>query len=393
MSRIEKYTLLAGCIPQVVHPRRPFAPLILQFIQDFRQALLTAATVSAEWKALAFLLRPSHLKKIEEEVSRPTSRLGRGLIFQIPPANMPTVFMYGFLFSLLSGNGNIIRISSRIAEETKPILALLTALWQQPDYTPLQQENAFVFYEKDDAVTAYFSSLCNGRILWGNDRTIRHLRQIPLPPQALELIFPDRYSLALIQASCVIEATEAELKTAAYQFYNDTYEADQNGCSSPRTVIWLGDPHTAQQAACRWWAQVAHISEKYPLTAAKTMLKYTQMWEASLSLPIRGSLHKYTNRLYVYSLPTLPRDISILNGTCGYFYETALPRTADIWPYISPKIQTLTVLGLSPKTIRNELIQQRVSGIDRIVPFGQALIMDTVWDGINIIDTLSRYLR
>ena len=146
MSRIEKYTLLAGCIPQVVHPRRPFAPLILQFIQDFRQALLTAATVSAEWKALAFLLRPSHLKKIEEEVSRPTSRLGRGLIFQIPPANMPTVFMYGFLFSLLSGNGNIIRISARIAEETKPILALLTALWQQPDYTPLQQENAFVFY-------------------------------------------------------------------------------------------------------------------------------------------------------------------------------------------------------------------------------------------------------
>ena len=60
MSRIEKYTLLAGCIPQVVHPRRPFASLILQFIQDFRRALLTTATVSAEWKALAFLLRPSH---------------------------------------------------------------------------------------------------------------------------------------------------------------------------------------------------------------------------------------------------------------------------------------------------------------------------------------------
>ena len=38
----------------------------------------------------------------------------------------------------------------------------------------------------------------------------------------------------------------------------------------------------------------------------------------------------------------------------------------------------------------NFIIENNVSGIDRIVPVGRALDMDVVWDGYDVISSLSR---
>ena len=58
--------------------------------------------------------------------------------------------------------------------------------------------------------------------------------------------------------------------------------------------------------------------------------------------------------------------------------------------YITKKCQTITYYGLKKKEIENFLISNNLKGIDRVVPIGSALEMDIIWDGYNMINSLSR---
>ena len=53
-------------------------------------------------------------------------------------------------------------------------------------------------------------------------------------------MFPDRYSFCLINSKKFENLTEKELLSFANKFYNDTFIADQNACSSPHLIVWAG---------------------------------------------------------------------------------------------------------------------------------------------------------
>ncbi|WP_288797873.1 acyl-CoA reductase [uncultured Megasphaera sp.] len=392
MSIDNAYKLLAGHIPQKTIPAVPFSPIVQSFIADFRTQLLKNPSLSPDWKSLAFWLRPQQIKKWQTNLQQPQYRLGRGLSFHIPPSNIPTVFAYSFLLSLLSGNGNIIRISPRIYNHAQQVITILQTVLQQPQYAALKQQNAFILYDKDPALTAYFSRLCDCRILWGSDTTLTNIRQIPLPPHAIELVFRDRSSIAIIYAQTLLQLSPESQETAIHHFYMDTYHVDQNGCASPQIIIWLGTPQDCHQAKKIWWSLLAQKSSSYKLTSDKVTLKYNQLWKYALSLDIPGNISTYTNFLYVYTLSTLPQDISTLRGISGLFFEIEYEDIHEFWPHVNKKIQTVTTFAKDIKSLRRQVIEQQLSGIDRIVPFGQALTMDIIWDGIHIIDTLSRYI-
>ena len=48
------------------------------------------------------------------------------------------------------------------------------------------------------------------------------------------------------------------------------------------------------------------------------------------------------------------------------------------------------VCGVSREEVVRMVLEKRLQGIDRVVPFGETLSMELVWDGYNIIDQLSR---
>lgn len=66
--------------------------------------------------------------------------------------------------------------------------------------------------------TAYYSSLCDVRVIWGGDRTVDEVRQIPLRADAYDIIFPDRSSLLLLNTDRVSELEEDELQALAHRF-------------------------------------------------------------------------------------------------------------------------------------------------------------------------------
>ena len=57
---------------------------------------------------------------------------------------------------------------------------------------------------------------------------------------------------------------------------------------------------------------------------------------------------------------------------------------------IDDRFQTLTYYGMNIELLRNFVLKNNLVGIDRIVPIGKALDMGHIWDGVDLIKTLSR---
>ena len=61
-----------------------------------------------------------------------------------------------------------------------------------------------------------------------------------------------------------------------------------------------------------------------------------------------------------------------------------------IFNSFSQRIQTVVCIGISPEILSSQAIAQHVPGALRFVHPGEALQMDTVWDGTDMIAALSR---
>ena len=64
----------------------------------------------------------------------------------------------------------------------------------------------------------------------------------------------------------------------------------------------------------------------------------------------------------------------------------------DIDSIINDKYQTLSILGFDEKEIIDFLVRKRARGIDRVVPVGKTLEFDLIWDGYDLILTMSRVI-
>lgn len=395
MILMDKYTILAGAIPANTKPLPAFAPIVIDFLQALSKELQTLpeSRVDMTWAALGFWLRKAHIHQFAQNVSHLSTRLGRGLIIHIAPTNMPAMFAYSLAISMLAGNGNIVRISPRQAPSIRPICDCMERVLSRKKFAMLHEMNCLVTYDHDKDLTDLFTSRCDGRIIWGGNESIHEIRQSELPPQAVELVFADRYSCAILNSETVLACSDDELADWAHRFYNDTYEADQNACSSPRLLFWLSSHKSqAKLAQARWWKAVEKESHAYALQPIKVSTKYTDAWEFAMTHPEIASIETIDNHIYIYELAALPADITALSGAFGQFFQYTITGLDEIMPHINKKIQTLSTLGIEPAIIRQMLLAHRVMGIDRIVPMGQALDMSITWDGINMIEALSRII-
>ncbi|MCM1234259.1 MAG: acyl-CoA reductase, partial [Ruminococcus flavefaciens] len=61
-------------------------------------------------------------------------------------------------------------------------------------------------------------------------------------------------------------------------------------------------------------------------------------------------------------------------------------------PVVDEKFQTLLYFGIEKKELIEMIVKNHLTGIDRVVPIGNALDIDVIWDGYDIIAVLSRKL-
>jgi len=375
------------------HTLPPYSGLVSDFLADLsRQLLQEAATQSLpDVVAFAFFCRRANISRLGSQFSESGLRLGRGIVFHIAPGNVPVTFAYSYLFGLLAGNSNIVRVPSKRFPQVDAIVGAIERVLMAEKYAPIRSSSVFARYPATAAATAAFSAICNARVIWGGDETVRAVRALPIPPRSIDVTFADRYSFCAMDAQAVGRASKDDFARLVSGFYNDTYLMDQNACSSPHLVVWLGDNADTGAASERFWqALYAKAAESYSLEPVAAVDKFTALCQDAISLALLAEARRYDNLLYVVTLSSLPGTADDLRGKWGYFYEYQAETLDQLAPLASEKCQTLTYYGISETALRDLIATHRPRGIDRIVPVGTAMDISPTWDGIDLIRTLSR---
>lgn len=394
MSRSDGYTTLCGGDWEQAKPLAPFADQILAFLSDLSSLLMKtpAARPYPDVITFAFFCRRANLEKLRQAYEGDLDcRMGRGLTFHIAPSNVPINFAYSLVSALLAGNACIVKASSQDFPQTRIVANAMKQLLDGA-HAALRNHVTVVVYprEKQD-ITERFSAACDSRIIWGGDETVRRVRTAPLMPHANEVTFPDRYSLLAISAGAVLAMDDKQLAVAAQGFYNDTYLTDQNACTSPRLIYWLGSGDTLAQAQERFWAAVhSYASARYPLEPVVAVDKLTAAYRAALQLPGSRIIPMPDNLVVRIAIGQLTPEMDENRCAGGFFLEYAADSLEDLIPVVKRKYQTLSYLGLDKEALVRFVRQNRLTGIDRIAPVGSTMDFALLWDGIDLIRTLSR---
>jgi hypothetical protein len=395
-----KYQIIAplhGTVDSVTaSPTLPgFSLPVIDFVDSLSEQILGdhAYRRYPELIAMAFWMRKSQIRRMANGYFSETVQTcrtvwqARGLVFHIAPANVDTIFLYSSLLSMLVGNRNIIRLSSKHSDQLDLLLGLINELLQDQRHKDIRSRLLLVRYEHDDETTAYFSSLCDARVIWGGDETIRAVRKIPLPPTATELTFADKFSFCLIQADAFMAASgKADIVT---RFYNDAYWFGQMACSSPRLVVWCGEEH--KDARALFWRLMAEkIDRASPEIATADIINKLVAGDSiavEQDVAVVAGRNNYLNRIELKSLAKLPVEH---HCGAGLFYEFVAESLEDLLPIISRKIQTVSVFGYGSGELSDFIVKHQLNGIDRIVPIGKALDFSARWDGYDLLREFSR---
>lgn len=390
MSSSER--VLCGGEWQNARPLRPFAPAVVDFLSDLSAALLRepSARPYPDIVTFAFFIRRANLTRLEEEYPDATQRLGRGMIFHIAPSNVPINFAYSLAAGLLAGNACVVKASSQDFPQTRIVCAAMKRLIEEHHPAMASYVTVLIYPREEQSRTEALSAACDGRIIWGGDETIRRVRQAPLPLHGVEIAFADRYSLLVIAAKAVLDMSDEALHRAAQDFYNDTFLTDQNACTAPRLVYWLGDGETLRQAQSRFWQAIhAYVKSRYPVEPVVAVDKLTALGRAAIGLEaVRQPMPD--NRIVRAVLPCLREEVDEYRCHGGFFLEYAAETLDDLIPVVKRKYQTLSYLGSEPAALRQFVMENGLPGIDRITPLGHTMDFALTWDGYDLIRTLSR---
>jgi len=390
--------LSAAPLPEdlaAIPPMPAFAEAATGFVEAFSTHLfrMPAARRYPELTALAFWMRKSNLARVRTEMrARAADSLlvPRGTVLHIAPSNVDTMFVYSWLISLLTGNRNIVRLSSRPSAQADELVGAVATLLADPAHADIARRTLLVRYAPDDLVTERLSAVCDVRVVWGGDSVVRQIRRLALPPTAIEVAFPNKYSLALVHARRWQEADEERKAAWVEAFYNDAYWFDQMACSSPRQVLWIGTPDQAGDAAADFWPRLERVLASHQARFAD--VDYVNKRVAQDGMAIETAVRIPASRSN--DLARVWLDVPALHDErhcgAGLFFESALPDLEALRPLLARRVQTISYAGLTKDELSAFVAAGPITGIDRIVPFGRALEFSTVWDGFDLLRVFTR---
>lgn len=373
----------------------PYDPLVCKFLSELSNALLSDLEAKSypDIITFAFWCRKSNIEMLKSNFHSSELRLGLGLVLHITPSNIPINFAFSYAFSLLAGNSNVVRVPSRNTPQTEIISRVINSIISNSDYEKISEMTLFIQYDHSNEITAAYSKRCAARIIWGGDRAVNEIRAIPSAPRSIDISFSDRYSICVVSCNAILDLTQAELRRLTNGFYDDVYLMDQNACSSPHLIVWLGDVSVLKTAQYKFWNDLAKVvSEKYDLKPINAIDKYTLLCEQAIKLDEVLSFDKVENFIYRVQLDNIPKNLDSYRGKFGFFYEYGTNNLHEMAEVITNKFQTLTYYGVSKSLLADFVIKNQLPGIDRIVPIGSALSIGTIWDGYDLVRTLSRVI-
>ena len=372
----------------------PFYEGAISFFQKLSTQLLKnqSAKDYPDVISYAFWCRDASLRVMKKNYVGKQLRLGRGILFHIAPSNVPVNFAYSMTVGLLAGNANVVRVPTSKFPQVDIICSAIRELIETAEFQSIKNHIVLLRYEKNDVITNYFSANCDVRLIWGGDKTISDIRRSPLSARAFDLTFADRYSLCVIDSASYIDS--ADPSRVALDFYNDTYLFDQNACTAPHLVVWLGDTNNVKKAQELFWNSLHKVvANRYELQPVSAVDKLADAYRFAALNENCEIYNMVDNAIVRVRLNRIESGIEDARSTCGYFYEYEAKNLNEIAPLINRKFQTLAYFGVDAILLHDFIEKNRPNGIDRIVPIGRTLDFSLVWDGYDLICMLSRVVQ
>lgn len=377
-------------------PAPPFCDIRVEFLSALSKCISQKGHLIRHPDVLtfAFWCRKANITRLRDTFDDGRAHLGLGAVFHVSPSNVPINFAFSYVFGFLAGNSNYVRLPSHKFPQVDIISSALNAVLELPDFTSLKATTHFFRYNHEAEITAEISAKCQGRVIWGGREAIEEVRKYPIQIRGREIGFADRYSFCVLGARTLVEMSRSEMERLALGFYNDTYLMDQNACSSPHLVVWLGDLKNVLEAKARFWDCLLLVARrKYEISTKAVVDKLTLVYQSAIELREIGRVHIHNSLLFRVELEAIPDRLDLLRGNCGYFYEFTVQTLDKIAHIVNSSYQTLTYAGVNRSQLLDFVIENRLSGIDRIVPVGTALDIGVVWDGHHMIQSLSRIIE
>ncbi len=370
---------------------KPFDSRSIEYVNVISREILAYPGIKEfpDLVALGYWFRKTNVSRLEKLYQNNQFRLGRGLAFHIAPGNVDTLFVYSFLLSLLAGNINIIRISQNESEQLNILINIFNKVLST---SSLGASERFIIltYPRDEKYTQEISKYCDLRIIWGSDETVDAISLIPLKPKAVELKFPNRKSYSAINLESLSKLDDIGVKKLAKAFCNDVSIFGQQACSSPTALFFVGNKKLISESE-RFWqcVQDVQIIQQTSSGIMSRLVSATSMTIDGAISSLRESI-KYENisvALGNFKSKTNFRDNHFGDG---FIVQYNIESLSDLIEHIEEVDQTLSVFGFSNHDILEFLNSIDRSGIDRIVPIGNALDFNHIWDGFDLIELMSR---
>lgn len=339
-----------------------------------------------------FWCRKANINKQSSYYNENLLTIGRGKVLHITPSNVPMNFAYSFAFGLLSGNINLVRLPSKNFEQTNILCKIIKKISNDKNYKFILERLCLFNYDRSDKISSFLSAYVDARVIWGGDQTVNQFKKYEVQPRCVDLNFSNRHSISIIDTANLSKLSQLELQNFIRRFYNDCYLMDQQGCSSPQGIVWIGK--NKQKIIEKFWKLfLNYVKINYETDISVTNKKISSLAESAINSSIEFNSYYDDIRLIRLSVQNLNSDIQNINANFGTFAEINANTLNEIKNIFSKKSQTVTYFGFKEKKLSDFIIKNNISGIDRLVIVGRAHDMGHIWDGYDIIYSLSRIIN
>ena len=121
--------------------------------------------------------------------------------------------------------------------------------------------------------------------------------------------------------------------------------------------------------------------------------KYSNLIKNMIDQKNFQNIKLFKNHLYIVNPNKNIKNIENIRGISGIFFQKNIASIIELKKFITKKCQTVTYFGFNKKQIESFVLKNNLFGIDRVVPFGQALNINLIWDGFDLTKILSREIE
>lgn len=389
-----KINFLVGKKKTISNRPYPFLDsLVVEFLSDLSKGLISHKNIKnyPDIVTFAFWCRKSNLNKIITENNKNQIRFGLGLLYHNSPSNVPINFAYSLVFGLLSGNSSVVRVSSKTSPSRSIVIDEISMVLKIKKYRKIKDLIHVIQFDHDDQINEFWISNSDGRLIWGGDNTVLKMRKYYSRPRSREIVFPDRYSICVLNAKKILGINKKEMDKLCEGLFNDIYLLNQMACSSPQLFNWIGLTSDIKKAKKKLWPLlIKYAKDRNNLKPVEYMNKYLELCKNVIVNKNIKEVNFENNLLYNIELKSFENLNKSHRGYYGTLNEISSNKLNEIASIIDERCQTLTYYGFKKDQLIELIAKNRLRGIDRIVPIGKSIDMDIVWDGYDILNQLSR---